>query len=122
MDNAQVIAATVAGLIAPFVQEIVFGAKITGRAAAVLAALVSLVLATLAFWATGGFAAAVGAPAFSLVDPSAFFGFWIKVFTPVYAISQLVYGITTKHGEESPPATGPIQTVAEKVQPVIGTG
>jgi hypothetical protein len=121
MESAQVIAAFIAGIAAPFIQEAIFGAKITGRAAAWLAAGVAFIIATLAFWVSGGFAGATAAPAFSLLDPSAFFGFWVKVFTPVYAISQLVYGITTKHGSESPPATGPIQSVADKVQPVIGT-
>jgi hypothetical protein len=120
MNSAQLVAAFIAGLAAPFIQEIIFGNRITGRAAAVLAAGIALVIGAVATWATGGFAGATGAPAFNLLDPSAFFAFWVQLFTPVYAVSQLVYSITTKRSE-SPPATGPIQTVADKVQPVIGT-
>jgi hypothetical protein len=118
--SAQVIAAFIAGLVVPVVQESIFGAKLTGRAAAWVTVGTTLVIAGLATWVTGGFAGAIGAPAFNLLDPSAFFGFWVRMFTPVYAISQFVYGITTKHAEH-PPATGPIQAIAEKVQPVIGT-
>ncbi len=120
MESAQVIAAAIAGVVSPFVQEILFGQKVSGRIATVVTMGTTLVIATIATWATGGFASAVGGPAFNLVDPSAFFGFWWKVWAPVYVISQFVYGITTKH-PTSPPATGPIQTIAEKVQPVIGT-
>jgi hypothetical protein len=119
--SAQVIAAAIAGFVSPFVQEILFGAKISGRKAGVITIATTFVIATLASWATGGFATAAAAPAFSFLDPSAFFAFWWKLWLPVYAIAQLVYSTTTKHAD-SPPATGPIQAVAEKVQPVIGTG
>jgi len=122
MESAQVIAAFIAGLVVPFVQEILFGAKISGRIASLVTVGTTLVIATIATWVSGGFAGAVGAPAFDFIDPSAFFGFWVlHVFAPVYGLSQFVYGITTKHGAESPPATGPIQSVAASVQPVIGT-
>jgi hypothetical protein len=121
MESAQVIAAFVAGLVIPFVQEILFGAKVSGRAAVVLTVGTTFVIATVASWMTGGFAGANAAPAFNFIDPSAFFGFWWKLWAPVYVISQFVYGLTTKHGAESPPATGPIQSIADKVQPVIGT-
>lgn len=121
MDSAQVIAAFLAGLIVPFLQEILFGAKVSGRAAAWLTVATTFIIATIASWATGGFAGATAAPAFDLVDPSAFFGFWWKLWAPVYAVSQFVYGVTTKHSS-APAATGPIQKVAEKVAPVIGTG
>jgi hypothetical protein len=121
MESAQVIAAFVAGLIVPFVQEILFGASITGRAAAALTVATTFVIAAAASWVTGGFAGASGVPAFNLIDPSAFFGFWVTLFAPVYALSQFIYGVTTKHSE-SPPASGVIQTVADKVAPAIGTG
>jgi hypothetical protein len=120
VESAQIIAAFVAGLVVPFVQEILFGAKVSGRLASVVTVGTTLVIAALATWVSGGFAGATGAPAFNLIDPSAFFGFWVRVFAPVYALSQFIYGVTTKRSD-SPPATGPIQTVAEKVQPVIGT-
>lgn len=120
--NAQIIATAVAGIVAPFVQEILFGAKVSGRIAGFLNLAVVFVIATLAQWATGGFAGAAAVPAFSLIDPSAFFAFWIQLFTPVYAISQFIYSVTTKH-PKSPPAEGPVQAVAEKVQekvPALG--
>lgn len=120
MESAQVIAAFIAGLVVPFLQEILFGAKVSGRAASVLTIATTFVIATIASWATGGFAGADAAPAFTFLDPSAFFGFWWQLWAPVYAIAQVVYSVTTKHSP-SPPATGPIQSVAEKVQPVIGT-
>jgi len=119
--SAQFIAMAAAGLIAPFVQEILVGKKIGGRTAGLISIGVTFVIATIAYWATGGFATAAAAPAFNLVDPSAFFAFWWKLWLPVYGIAQLVYSTTTKH-PESPPATGPIQAVAEKVQPVMGIG
>lgn len=118
--DAQVIAAAIAGIVIPFVQESIFGAKLSGRLSAVVAIGTTLLIATFAHWVTGGFADADAIPAFSLLDPRAFFGFWIALFTPVYALSQILYSITTKHSK-SPPATGPIQTIAEHVQPVIGT-
>lgn len=120
MESAQIIAAFIAGLVVPFLQEILFGAKVSGRAAGVLTIATTFVIAAIASWATGGFAGATAAPAFSFVDPSAFFAFWWKLWAPVYAIAQVVYGVTTTH-PKSPPATGPIQAVADKVQPVIGT-
>lgn len=118
--SAQVIAAGIAGVVSPFVQEILFGKKISGRAAGFITIAVTFAIAALAAWVTGGFADAQSSPAFSLLDPSAFFAFWWKLWAPVYAIAQVIYSTTTKHAE-SPPASGPIQTVAEKVQPVIGT-
>lgn len=119
MESAQVIAAFVAGLLAPFVQEILFGAKIHGRAAAWLSMGVTFVVATLAFWVTGGFAGATGAPAFQPLDPSGFFAFWWAVWAPVFAIAKIIHGITTSRSTGE--ARGPIQSVAAKVQPVIGT-
>lgn len=121
MDSAQVIAAFIAGLITPFVQEILFGAHVSGRIATLVSAGTAFVIALGASWVSGGFAGAVGAPAFNLIDPSAFFGFWVHLFAPVYAISQFVYGVTTKRSD-SPAATGPIQSIADAVAPVIHTG
>jgi hypothetical protein len=120
MDSASIIAGVIGGAVLPFAQEILVGAKISGRAAAALTLATSFAVATFAFWATGGFGTIIAAPAFDLVNPRAFFEFWLTVWAPVYGISQAVYSLTTKHAE-SPPATGPIQTVADKVQPVIGT-
>jgi hypothetical protein len=117
MESPQIIAAFVAGLAVPFVQEVLFGAKVSGRLAAVITMGTTLVIATLASWATGGFGGAVGAPAFNLIDPSAFFGFWWHIWAPVYAIAQIVYTTTTKKN-----GSGPVQAVADKVQPIIGTG
>lgn len=116
--TAQVIAAAVAGIVAPFIQEIIFGAKVSGRIAGFINVGVTFVIATLAQWVTGGFADADAVPAFSFLDPSAFFAFWIELFTPVYAISQFIYSVTTSHSK-SPPATGPVQSVAEKVQEAV---
>ena len=121
MDNAQVVAAFIMGLVWPFVQESLIGAKVSGRLSAAITVAATFIVATLAFWATGGFANASSSPAFNLIDPRAFFGFWFGVWSPVYVLSQILYGLTTKHGAESPPATGPIQSVAATVQPVIGT-
>jgi len=118
--SAQVIAAFLAGLVSPFVQEILFGAKVTGRLAGFVTIATTLVIAALATWVTGGFATAAAAPAFNLLNPRDFFAFWFGVWAPVYAIAQVLYSTTTKH-PTSPPATGPIQAVADKVQPVIGT-
>jgi hypothetical protein len=119
--SAQFIAAAVAGIVSPFVQEILFGAKISGRLAGIATIGTTLVIAALASWMTGGFGAAAAAPAFNLIDPSAFFAFWWKLWLPVYAIAQFIYSTTTKH-PQTPSASGPIQSVAEKVQPIIGTG
>lgn len=120
MDSAGFIAGMVGGALLPFVQEILVGARITGRAAAWFTLGASFVIATLAYWATGGFGTIVAVPAFNFINPSAFFAFWLMVWAPVYGISQAVYSLTTKHAD-SPPATGPIQSVADKVAPVIGT-
>lgn len=120
MDSANLIAAAIGGALLPFAQEILVGAHITGRAAAWLMVGTSFVVAAAAFWVTGGFAHIVAAPAFNLLDPREFFTFWLGVWAPVYGISQAVYSLTTKHND-SPPATGPIQSVADKVAPVIGT-
>lgn len=119
METADVIAALAAGIIAPFLQEILFGAKVQGRAAAWTSMGVTFVIATAATWVTGGFAGAAGVPAFNFLDPSAFFAFWWSLWAPVFAIAKVVHGITTSRS--SGEAKGPIQTVAEKVQPVIGT-
>jgi hypothetical protein len=121
METPQLIAVALAGFAAPFIQEVLFGARVSGRAASMLAAVIAFVVGTLATWATGGFAGAASAPAFSLLDPREFLGFWATIFTPVYAVSQLFYGITTKHGDEHPPAQGIVQSVAAAVQPMIGT-
>lgn len=117
MEAPQLIAATVAGILAPFIQEILFGSRVGGRWAVILAAAFAFVLSTLAFWATGGFANATAAPAFNLVNPRDFFEFWFTLIAPVFGISQFVYNITTKRSD-SPPATGPIQSVADKVTEV----
>jgi len=119
MEGPQLIAGAVAGFIAPFLQQTLFGGRIKGRAAAVLAAAISFALGTIATWMTGGFSTARSSPLFDPYDPSAFFLFWAGIFTPVYAVSQLVYSITTKRSE-APPATGIVQDVAKVVQPVIG--
>jgi hypothetical protein len=124
MESAQVIAAFVAGFVAPFVQEILMGARVHGRLAATANVAVTFVIATLAHWVTGGFANAVNSPAFSLIDPSAFFGYWWNVWAPVFVLSKIVHGATTSYapggrGE----ARGPIQSVAENVHdkvPALG--
>jgi hypothetical protein len=123
MESSQVIAAAIAGVVAPFVQEILVGAKVSGRLAVAASLVVTFLIATGAHWATGGFADATSSPAFNLIDPSAFLGYWWDVWAPVFVLSKITHGFLTKYvsggkGE----ATGPIQTVAEKVQPVIGTG
>lgn len=115
--NAQFIAGAIAGIISPFVQEILFGAKISGRLAGFVAIATTFIVAALATWATGGFATANAAPAFSLLDPSAFFAFWWKLWLPVYGIAQVVYSTTTHQN-----GTGFIQTVSAPVQKALGTG
>jgi hypothetical protein len=122
MEPSEVIAAFIAGFAAPFVQEILLGAKVSGRLAAAANVAVTFIVATLAHWMTGGFGDAMTSPAFNLIDPSAFFGYWWAVWAPVFVLSKLTHSALTKYvrggkGE----ATGPIQTVAEKVQPIIGT-
>lgn len=116
MESAQVIAAAIAGVVSPFVQEILFGKNINGRLAGFVSIVITFVIATLATWMSGGFATANAAPAFNLLDPSAFFGFWWKVWAPVYAIAQVIYSTTTHQN-----GTGPIQTVGEKVNNAAGT-
>lgn len=121
MESAQVIALAIAGIVTPFLQEILLGARVTGRVAVLVNAGFSFVLAFLATWVSGGFGAATGAPAFNLIDPSAFFAFWwIRVLAPVFGISQFIFNVTTKRQPEGV-TTGPIQSVADKVAPVIGT-
>lgn len=123
MEGSEIIAAAIAGVVAPFVQEILIGAKVSGRLAVAANVIITLLIATGAHWLTGGFRDVLGtSPAFDFIDPSAFFGYWWDVWTPVFVLSKLTHGFLTKYvsggkGE----ATGPIQTVAEKVQPVIGT-
>lgn len=121
MEPTQVIAAFLAGFLAPFIQEILFGTKVQGRMAEWVSIGVTFVIATLATWGTGGFASAVSGPAFNLIDPSKFFAFWWQVWAPVFAVAKVVHGITTSHSTKSGEATGPIQSVAAAVQPVIGT-
>lgn len=117
MENPQMFAAIAAGIIAPFLQEIFFGARVSGRIAVALNAAVSFILAAIAFWASGGFRAAVGAPAFDLLDPSAFLAFWwVTVFAPVFGLSQLVFNITTKRQPDI--TSGIIQSTADKVTEV----
>ena len=122
MESAQVIAAFVAGFLAPFIQEILFGAKVQGRMAEWVSIVITFVVAALATWATGGFAGAAGSPAFNLLDPSKFFAFWWQLWLPVFTVAKLVHGLTTSHAKGRGVSSGPIQSVAEKVQPVIGTG
>lgn len=117
MESSEVIAAFLAGLAAPFVQEILLGAKINGRIAVAANVVVTLVIATLAHWITGGFANAASSPAFNLIDPRQFFAYWWAVWAPVFVLSKLTHGFLTRYvaggkGE----AVGPIQTVADKVQ------
>lgn len=121
MGEAQVIAAGIVGFVWPFVQESLIGAKVSGRIAAAITIAMTFIVATLTYWITGGFATAAAAPAFNFVNPREFFNFWFGVWGPVYILSQALYSLTTKHSE-APPATGPIQTVAEKIQPIINTG
>lgn len=123
METPQLIAAALAGLLAPFIQEAIFGARISGRAAVLIAAVIAFVAGTLITWATGGFNGAAAGPAFSLLDPREFLAFWGGIFAPVFAISQLFYGLTTKHSDDEtqPSSSGIVQTVAAKVQPIIGT-
>ena len=118
MESSQLVAGAIAGFIAPFLQQTFFAGRVTGRAAAVLAAVIAFVLGSLATWMTGGFGGTRTMPAFDIFDPSAFFIFWVGIFTPVYAVSQLVYSITTKRSE-APPATGIVQDVAKVVAPLI---
>lgn len=115
--TAQFLAGAVAGVVSPFVQEILFGKKISGRLAGFVAIATTFVIAALATWITGGFAAATASPAFNLIDPSAFFAFWWKLWLPVYGIAQIIYSTTTRQN-----GTGPIQSVAAPVQKAIGTG
>lgn len=119
MDGQLVVAGAVAGLVATFFQETVFGGRVTGRAAALLAAAIAFVFGLGTTWATGGLAGAASGPAFDLLDPRAFLGFWGTVFAPVFASSQFFYAITTKRSD-APPPTGIIQSVAKAIQPVIG--
>jgi hypothetical protein len=120
VESPQIIAAFVAGIVAPFVQEILLGAKVSGRLAVAASLLVTFIIATAAHWMTGGFAGIEGIPAFNLIDPSAFFAFWWKVWSPVFVLSKLTHGfLTTYVSGGKGEATGPIQTVAEKTQPII---
>ena len=124
MESAQIIAAFIAGVAAPFVQEILLGAKVSGRLAAAANVVVTFIIATVAHWATGGFADAASSPAFSLLDPSEFFAYWWDVWAPVFILSKLTHSaLTTYVSGGKGEATGPIQTVADKVQekvPVLG--
>lgn len=118
MENSQVLSLAIAGIIVPFLQEILFGARVSGRISVLINAGVSFVIAAFATWVTGGFATAAGAPAFTLIDPSEFFKFWwMQVFAPVFGISQFVFNITTKRKPEGE-TSGPIQSVADKVTEV----
>lgn len=121
MESSQVVAAVIAGFVAPFVQEILLGAKLSGRLAVLASVGVTFVIATFAHWATGGFGGAEAIPAFNTVDPSAFFSFWWKLWTPVFVLSKLVHGTLTTYSKSTGEAKGPIQDVADKVAPVIGT-
>lgn len=120
--DPSVLAGWIAGILVPFVQESVFGAKVSGRAAAWLNVALTFISAAIATWVTGGFATATAAPAFDLLNPSAFFGFWWHLWLPVYGISQVLYSVTTSHAGDTRPGSGPIQAVAAKVQPVLRTG
>jgi hypothetical protein len=127
--DAQVIAAGIAGFVAPFIQEILLGAKVSGRLAVTANVVVTVLIATLAHWLSGGFADAATSPAFNLVDPRAFVNYWWAIWAPVFVLSKLTHGFLTKYmpGGKGD-ATGPIQSVAERTQPVvdklpiIGTG
>jgi hypothetical protein len=50
------------------------------------------VLALGATWVTGGLAGGQ-VPAFTLADPSPLLGFLVAKFAPVYALSQIVFGV-----------------------------
>lgn len=80
------------GLLQPFAQEILTRGHWTGRTMHVITVAFSLVLALAAVWVTGGLAGG-HVPAFTLIDPSPLLGFLVAKLTPVYALSQFMFGV-----------------------------
>ena len=91
--DSNAIALTLAGLLQPFVQEAIVRNKLSGKQAHLVTLAFSLVLAAAAIWITGGFAGAGKPPAFSLLDPSPLLAYVAARWAPIYALSQIVYGL-----------------------------
>lgn len=79
------------GLLQPFLQEVLTRGHWTGRTMHVITVGFSFALALVAVWVTGGLAGG-HVPAFTLLDPSPLLGFLVAKLTPVYALSQIVFG------------------------------
>jgi hypothetical protein len=90
--DANGIALTLAGLAQPFIQEAILRNRLDGKQAHLATLLVSLILAAIAIWVTGGFAGAGKPPTFSLLDPSPLLAYVAARWAPIYALSQVVYG------------------------------
>jgi hypothetical protein len=94
--DAQVLALVAAGVLQPFLQELLLGGRLDGRVAALVTPVLSAVVAALAAWLTGGLAGGDPLPTFSLADPSPLLAWVIAMATPVYALSQLVFSVLSK--------------------------
>lgn len=88
----------IGGILQPYVQEFIIKNRFSGRAALVVTAIVSFVIAGLAMYITGSFAD-VSLPKFALNDPSPLIAYITPYFTAVFTLSQLVF-----HGTEATPA------------------
>lgn len=88
--DASAIAIGLGGLIQPYLQQWLQGEKISGKKAVLVTTLLSMLIALLGIWLTGGLAG-TKVPAFSLLDPSPLLGFLAAKWAGVYAISSLVF-------------------------------
>lgn len=93
--DAQLIALTLVGLIQAPLQELLFRNHVDGRGAVLATIGVSAALALVAVWLTGGLAGGT-VPAFTLADPSPLLAFVVVKLAPVYALSQIVFGLFSK--------------------------
>jgi len=98
-------------------QEIVTRGKLRGRVAHLFTMATSLVIATIATWATGGFAE-LNLPPITFAAPSPLFTYLFAYWAPLYGLSQVAYGLfggsRAADGEWSP---GLVQAVARTTAP-----
>src|SRR5258706_16311051 len=85
--DATAVVGGIGGLIQPYIQEILVRNKLAGRGAAALTFGVSLVVALVATYFTGGFAG-TQLPAFTPADPSPLLAYIWPKWVTVYALSQ----------------------------------
>jgi hypothetical protein len=90
MDNVQLLALTIAGVVLPFLHERFLAAHLEGAYAAWFNFAACMVIASVATIAFGGFGSA------SFADPVAFTAFLLGKAAGVFALAQLVFHTASK--------------------------